>query len=106
MIVVVARKPGATQRTIAEALEMSEASAGRLIDRLCSEGLLRRQERDDDRRARAVYLTEKATPVLDKLAGIAKDNEENIFRGFSSDELDQLQAYLDRIYRNMTNESR
>ena len=40
MIAVVARKPGATQRMIAEMLEMSEASAGRLIDRLCADGLL------------------------------------------------------------------
>ena len=67
MIVVVARNPGATQRVIAEALEMSEASAGRLIDRLCADGLLERQERYDDRRARAVYLTKAAEPLLDKI---------------------------------------
>ena len=72
MIVVVARNPGATQRVIAEALEMSEASAGRLIDRLCSDGLLERQERYDDRRARAVYLTKAAEPLLAKLAEIAR----------------------------------
>lgn len=100
MIVVVARHPGATQRTIAEALEMSEASAGRLIDRLCAEGLLKRRERDDDRRARAVYLTEKAEPLLAKLATLAQVHEERLFRGFSDAELDQLLNFLDRIYRN------
>lgn len=100
MIVVVARRPGATQRTIAEALEMSEASAGRLIDRLCAEGLLQRRERDDDRRARAVYLTEKAEPLLAKLADLAQIHEERLFRGFSDEELDQLLTFLDRIYRN------
>ena len=100
MIVVVARRPGATQRTIAEALEMSEASAGRLIDRLCAEGLLRRRERDDDRRARAVYITEKAEPMLAKLADLAQLHEERLFRGFSDEELEQLLHFLDRIYRN------
>ena len=100
MIVVVARRPGATQRTIAEALEMSEASAGRLIDRLCAEGLLKRRERDDDRRARAVYITEKAEPMLAKLADLAQVHEERLFRGFSDQELDQLLSFLDRIYRN------
>jgi MarR family transcriptional regulator for hemolysin len=64
LIAVVARRPGATQRTIAEVLEMSEASAGRLIDRLCADGLLERRERDDDRRARAVYITAAAEPLL------------------------------------------
>ncbi len=100
MIVVVARRPGATQRTIAEALEMSEASAGRLIDRLCAEGLLKRRERDDDRRARAVYITEKAEPMLATLADLAQVHEERLFRGFSDEELDQLLNFLDRIYRN------
>jgi MarR family transcriptional regulator for hemolysin len=100
MIVVVARKPGVTQRTIAEALEISEASAGRLIDRLCAEGLLERRERDDDRRARAVYITEKAEPLLAKLAEVAAVNEEHLFKGFSEEELDNLQDYLDRMYHN------
>lgn len=104
MIVVVARKPGVTQRTIAEALEISEASAGRLIDRLCAEGLLERRERDDDRRARAVYVTEKAEPLLTMLGEIAVVNEERLFKGFSQQELDNLEDYLDRMYRNAMQE--
>jgi MarR family transcriptional regulator for hemolysin len=102
MIAVVARHPGATQRMIAEALEMSEASAGRLIDRLCADGLLERRDRDDDRRARAVYLTEAAEPLLAKLAEIAKDSEERMFKGFSDDDLDRMQDFVDRIYANIT----
>lgn len=102
MIVVVARHPGATQRMIAEALEMSEASAGRLVDKLCAEGLLRRQERDDDRRARAVYLTDKATPMLEQLTDIAKTYEATVFKGFSEEELAQLEIYLDRLSNNVS----
>ena len=101
MIAVVARHPGATQRMIAEALEMSEASAGRLIDRLCADGLLERRDRDDDRRARAVYLTEAAEPLLAKLAEIPKDSEERMFKGFSPDDLDRMQDFVDRIYANI-----
>lgn len=104
MIAVVTRKPGVTQRTIAEALEISEASAGRLIDRLCAEGLLERRERDDDRRARAVYITEKAEPLLAKLAEIAVVNEERLFKGFTEEELDNLQDYLDRMHHNAMQE--
>jgi len=100
MIAVVSRAPGATQRQIAEALEMSEASAGRLIDRLCAEGLLERRPRDDDRRARAVYLTSAAEPLLDQLAAIAKVGEERLFKDFTDAELDQLKGYMDRLYEN------
>jgi MarR family transcriptional regulator for hemolysin len=100
MIAVVARRPGATQRTIAEALEMSEASAGRLVDRLCSEGLLRRQELEGDRRARAVFLTEKAESLLAQLSDVGRKNEQCLFRGFSDVELERLLGYLDRISAN------
>lgn len=101
MIAVVARRPGATQRVIAESLEMSEASAGRLIDRLCADGLLERRDRDDDRRARAVYLTEAAEPLLAKIATVAQETEDRMFQGFSVEELDRLQSYVDRIYGNV-----
>jgi MarR family transcriptional regulator for hemolysin len=101
MIAVVSRHPGATQRVIAEALEMSEASAGRLIDRLCADGLLERRDRDDDRRARAVYLTAAAEPLLEKLARVAKAAEDRMFMGLSKDELHLLQTFVDRIYANV-----
>jgi MarR family transcriptional regulator for hemolysin len=98
MIVVVARRPGATQRQVAEILDVSEASAGRLIDRLCADGLLERQEREDDRRARSVHITDKAKPILEKLSEIAREREDNVFGDFSEQELESFSLLLDKIY--------
>jgi MarR family transcriptional regulator, transcriptional regulator for hemolysin len=98
MIVVAARHPGSTQRQIAEYLDMSEASAGRLVDRLCTDGWLERRERDDDRRAREVYLTQAATPILEKLGAIARESEARVFCNFSEDELEGRRAALDKLY--------
>lgn len=101
-IAVVSSNPGASQRTIAEALEMTEASAGRLIDRLCADGLLERRDRQDDRRARAVYLTPAAKPLLAKLAAIASVTEVRMFKGFSDEDLKTLASLVDRIYENVS----
>ena len=101
MIVVVSRRPGASQREIAETLEMSEASAGRLVDRLCADGLLERRLRKDDRRTRAVFLTDQATPLLDDLTAIAEKFEARMFEGFSEDELDKLADYVERVRENV-----
>lgn len=101
MIVVVARQPGATQRQIAEILEMSEASAGRLIDRLCADGYLVRAERDDDRRARSVTITEKTQPLLECLADIGGASQKHVFRNFSDEELEQFGHLLDKLYANL-----
>lgn len=103
MIAAVAHYPGSTQRIIADALEMSEASAGRLIDKLCAEGYLERRARKDDRRAREVNLTDMSRAVLKDLWAIGEEYEERIFAGFDEVELDQMRDYFDRIYANIGN---
>jgi len=101
LIAAVSRNPGATQRTIAEALEVREITAGRLVDRLCEEGYLRREENPSDRRAYCVYLTSGAQPLLDRLDQLATVHERLIFAGFESDDLDRLDALLEKITRNL-----
>jgi MarR family transcriptional regulator for hemolysin len=102
LIAAVARNPGVTQRTIAEALEVREITAGRLIDRLCDEGYLKRRENPNDRRAYSVYLTPAAQPLMERLDEIAKSREAEIFAEFQVDDLEKLDALLDVIARNLS----
>jgi MarR family transcriptional regulator for hemolysin len=102
LIAAVARRPGATQRMIAEALEVREVTAGRLIDRLCAEGYLKRSEHPNDRRAYCVYLAPAAQPVLDKLGELSKIHEAVVFAGFDRDDMDKLEALLDAMARNLS----
>jgi MarR family transcriptional regulator for hemolysin len=104
LIATVARNPGATQRLIAEALEVREITAGRLVDRLCKEGYLKREENPSDRRAHNVYLTRASQPLLDKLDALAKIHEAAIFAGFEARDVEKLDAYLDVIARNLSND--
>jgi MarR family transcriptional regulator for hemolysin len=103
MIAVVATNPGATQRVIADALEMSEASAGRLVDRLCSEGLLTRRSREDDRRAKAIFISDAAEPLLEKLTVIARESEDRMFKGMTDAEIETLHTLLEKVYANLSN---
>jgi MarR family transcriptional regulator for hemolysin len=100
MIAAIARFPGMTQRTIAETLEITEASAGRLIDKLCQEGMLRRTQRDDDRRAYNVEVTERTEPLLAQLGVIAVQLEQETFHGLTETELEQLYKLLGKIADN------
>jgi MarR family transcriptional regulator for hemolysin len=102
LIAAVSRNPGVTQRTIAEALEVREITAGRLIDRLCDEGILKRRENPSDRRAYSVYLTPAAQPLLDTLDELAKSREAEIFAGFDAGDLEKLDELLDAIARNLS----
>jgi MarR family transcriptional regulator for hemolysin len=102
LIATVAHKPGATQRMIAEALEVREVTAGRMIDRLCAEGYLKRREHPNDRRAYCVYLTPVAQPVLDTIGELGRIHEAKIFAGFDDDDLEKLNALLDGIAHNLS----
>ncbi len=104
-IAVVARRPGATQRILAETLDMSEAAAGRLVDRLCADGLLARHPKEDDKRAYCVSLTEAALPILDRVSILATKLENHTFRGMRDDEVAQLSSLLDRLYENINCQS-
>jgi MarR family transcriptional regulator for hemolysin len=95
------RDPGATQRMIATRLQVTDVTAGRLIDRLCAEGLLERHENPEDRRAYRVYPTEPAQPMLAKLQELATDHAREAFAGFDEDQLAQLDSLLDSLARNL-----
>lgn len=101
VIAVVSRRPGVTQRLIAEALDMSEAAAGRLVDRLCSDGLLERRAKEDDKRAHCVFMTQAAVPLMDRLGEIATRHEERSFRGIGDADLAKLNDLLDTLYNNI-----
>jgi MarR family transcriptional regulator, transcriptional regulator for hemolysin len=100
-VVAIARNPGATQRSIAAMLEITEVTAGQLIDRLCADGYLERREHPTDRRAYCLHLTPAAQPLLERLGEIAKSHEEDAFAGFSEEDLERLDTLLGMIAANI-----
>lgn len=101
LIALVAHSPGASQRTIAERLEMTAAAAGRLIERLCSDGLLERRQDTNDKRAWRVYLTPAAEPMLALLTDLGLAIETRTFAGLSPLEIKQLANLLDKVHGNL-----
>ena len=102
VIVAVARNPGTTQRAIAAMLEITEVTAGHLIDKLATDGYLERREHPTDRRAYRIHLAPAAQPLLARLEEVAKVHEEETFAGLSAADLACLDGLLDRIAHNLT----
>ena len=101
LIAAVARQPGATQRTIASSLEVTDVTAGRLIDRVCADGLLERRENAQDRRAYCVHLTPAAQPLLSKLAEVAEEFETETFADIDEADLEKLNEILSKLAKNL-----
>ncbi len=94
--------PGATHKTVAERLEISQTSAGRLIERLVLEGLAKREQHDVDGRAHAVYLTAKGKALTERLEECAVRAEEMAWRGFDSDQIKRFCSDIDLLYSNLS----
>ena len=101
MITAVARNPGATQKELADSLEVREMTAARLVDRLCEDGYLERHNNPRHHRAYGIHLTTAATPLLGKIDEIAKTHEAATFAGFGSEDLEKLDSMLDLIANNL-----
>lgn len=106
VIALVSRKPGVSQRAIAERLQVTEVTAGRLVERLCADGFLERRDNPNNRRTYFVHLTAAAQPLLDELSVVATEQEKQTFQGFSSEELDLLERFLERISANVASGGR
>ena len=101
VIAVVSSRPGATQRVIAEALEISGVAAGRLVDRLIAEGMVERKPKADDGRAHAIHLTDKGQQLTGKLSDVAAISEAAAFAGLSDADLSVMNTILDTISSNL-----
>lgn len=100
-IACVRRAPGATQRQLADMLEVGEATAGRSVDRLAEAGWVERRADPADRRSYRVYPTDALLPIVDRLAAIGAEEENVALAGFAAEERKAFRAMLERISDNI-----
>jgi MarR family transcriptional regulator for hemolysin len=99
----VERSEGVKQIELAETLDLQPITLTRLIDRLCESGLIERRSDPDDRRAKRLYLTPAAHPVLDGLARIGKDMMAIVLDGIEPTARERLLAQLLVMKSNLRN---
>lgn len=97
----VERSEGLKQCELAEVLDLQPITLTRLIDRLCDGGLIERRSDPDDRRAKRLYLTPAARPVLDGLTRLGKDMMATVLSGIEPTAIDQLLAHLLTLKTNL-----
>ncbi|HMQ17894.1 MAG TPA: MarR family winged helix-turn-helix transcriptional regulator [Sphingopyxis sp.] len=100
-IACVRRQPGATQRQVAELLEVGEVTVGRSIDKLVEAGWVERRADPPDRRAHRLWLTAAIEPLIGELTRIGEAEEAAALAGLGAAERAALHAMLDRIAANL-----
>lgn len=80
---------------------LGKSTLTRMLDRLEDSGHLLRRYPDKDRRKVLIQLTEENKKMKAAYEQVSNDMLELFYKNFSSEEIQQFEAYLERIYDNL-----
>lgn len=100
MILFQARGP-LTARELSVRMGLSEVTVSRFVKALSAEGWVARERDPDDRRAWLLRTTEKARAALPRFIGVSNQLFDEVFDGFTADELAALAGVITRIRANL-----
>jgi MarR family transcriptional regulator for hemolysin len=95
------RFEGLKQAELAEMLDLQPISLTRLLDGLADNGLIERRPDPDDRRAKRLFLTPAARPLLAELTELGEDLMETALDGLAPTDVAALLASLGAIKGNL-----
>jgi MarR family transcriptional regulator, transcriptional regulator for hemolysin len=96
------KNEGVSQARLAELAEVDPMTMVRILDRMEAEGLLERRPDPADRRARCLYLTTRARPILNEIWRLSEEIRAEIFAGVSKEERERFMGVLERLYANIS----
>ena len=95
------RSEGLKQSELAEILDLQPISLTRLLDKLCESGLIERRPDPVDRRAKRLFLTPAARPLLEKLADLGEELMTTALAGIEPAGLEAMVAQLGIMKENL-----
>ena len=75
-----------------------------MLDRMETADLIYRDRGDKDRRKIRIYLTEKAKGLEEDYNSVSEEMSRIYYKGFSDQEIEQLESYLERTLKNVEEE--
>ncbi len=88
---------GISQTELAGLLDIEKATLGRLLDRMETKGWVTRRQDETDKRAKRVYLGDKAQETLQVMRDLAAMTREESMRCLDVSERDALRDMLQRM---------
>jgi DNA-binding MarR family transcriptional regulator len=88
-----------TKRTLLRKSTLSE-----LLDNLEAAGHIKRVQSDEDRRKTLIRLTEKTRKLQTTYFKLSADMTDIFYKGFTPEEIDELESYLHRILKNLVSQ--
>ncbi|HEX5453124.1 MAG TPA: MarR family transcriptional regulator [Stellaceae bacterium] len=97
-----ARNEGINQAGLADVLEIRPMTLVRQIDRMEEAGWIERRPDPSDRRARRLFLTAKARPILGRIWKVATETRNEALARLSPEETELLIDLLRRVHATLS----
>lgn len=101
VLIYLERHEGVSQARLSYLTDTDPMALVRILDRMEADGWIERRPDPDDRRARQLYLTKAATPVIDEVWRIADRARAASLAGLSAADRTQLVTLLARVQQNL-----
>jgi len=95
------RSEGLKQSELAEILDLQPISLTRLLDKLCDSGLIERRADPIDRRAKRLFLTPAARPLLEKLGDLGEELMGTALSGVDRESVQHMIEKLGVVKENL-----
>jgi len=92
---------GLKQSELAEMLDIQPITLTRLVDRMCENGLIERRPDPDDRRAKRLYLTPAARPLMERLFVLGRTLMNEVLKNVDRGEIERMVGHLDIMRENL-----
>lgn len=95
--------PDQSQIQLAKSIGIEQPSLVRTLDQLESKGLIIRNTCSNDRRAKRITLTHAAKPIIIQVNQVINITRNEIFNGFSYEEIQKLNDIILKLETNIIN---
>jgi MarR family transcriptional regulator for hemolysin len=101
VLVRLERSEGLNQTELADMLDLQPITLTRLLDKLSDSGLIERRPDPGDRRAKRLFLTPAAWPLLKRLAELGEETMTSTLAGIDPESIEKMVSQLALVKENL-----
>ena len=101
LLYILWQEDGIPIRELSRRSGLAVTSLTGMLDRMEAAGLIYRDRGDKDRRKILIFLTDNARSLEKDYNEVTEEIENIYYKGFSEEEIDQCEKYLQRLFHNV-----
>jgi MarR family transcriptional regulator, transcriptional regulator for hemolysin len=100
-LAILSKNEGISQKRLSELSDIEPMTLVRILDRMESDGWIERRADPADRRARSLYITTHASPILEQIWQVGTQTRNEALNGITTEERAVLLGLLERVHANL-----